>query len=180
VTFRAGRERPPFLDARVIPHALERVVPARVGFRGPAAPAVRELVRRDVPPERLTGEPGTSPFEWYGAAARGAVRVDDDVVFEYLRAVYWLEFDELAGPASGREAGLAAPALVVTLHYDGGSEDSLVLGAPDGRGFRPLVNTTTGQLFRVTEEKAGRLVPDSRALLRRPAAGTSDPPRPVD
>ncbi|HVR74190.1 MAG TPA: hypothetical protein VMT52_07660, partial [Planctomycetota bacterium] len=121
---------PPLLDTRVIPLALSRGLPARISFTGEAAPPVGELMRREIPRERLMAMGGDRGprFEWFGTTAEGEKRVNDTAAFTYTGFLSRLAFDELVGPRTGREAGLEKPSLLVTLEYDGGTKDTLVLG----------------------------------------------------
>jgi len=161
---------PPFLDPRVIPAALGRHVPLKAVVGGSAAGAVLEIVRKEAPPERLPRDHPLSPldpFEWYAITAGGTKRLGDRAVYEYLHTIASLTFDGLLGDLRGHEHLFSEPGLTLTLEYDDGAKDTLSLGARDPRGFRWLLNATTGQVFAVREEKAGSLTPDLVALLQR-------------
>ncbi|MBI4603017.1 MAG: hypothetical protein HY721_13750 [Planctomycetes bacterium] len=169
VAWTPGSRSPPLLDPKVIPSALSRGLAAKVVFGGEAAPAIRELIRREIPLEqrRALGDRGPR-FEWFGTAADGEKRLNDNVAFGYLHGLTRLTFEEILGALQGSEALFAQPSLTITLEQDGGAKDTLTLGASDASGRRHILNSATGQVFTITEENARGLTPDVKALLELP------------
>jgi hypothetical protein len=173
---------PPLLDTRVIPLALGRGLPAKVSFGGAEAPAVREMVRREIPMERRVRMGPYGPtFEWFGTTAEGETRINDQVSFAYLGSLAELVFDELLGPRTDSEPAREKPSLTIAIEYDDTQTDTLSLGPQaDGSGLYFLHHSTTNHLFLVSPEKASGLVPDAKALLDvpPPAGETSGEDRP--
>jgi hypothetical protein len=164
---------PPLLDTRVIPLALGRGLPSKISFSGEGAPAVREMLRRDIPMERrLAARFDRGPnFEWFGTTAGGETRINDDVSSGYVSFLSSLVFDELLGPRtrSGLNLSLEKPSLAITIEYDGGPTDTLRGWQEAGGARYHLHHSATDQVFVISEEKAKKLVPDAKALLELPA-----------
>ena len=168
---------PPLTDLKVMPSALRRGYASRVVFGGEAAPQVRDLIRREVPTDRLNPLADRGPrFEWFGTFVEGEKRINDNVASGYLGAVTGLLFDDLLGDFKGREALFAKPVLTITLENDGGSKDTLTIGTRDPNGFNYLLNGSSGQVFLISTSRLSSLTPDVRALLELPSA---PPPMPV-
>ncbi len=176
VQWTAESRFPPLLDTKVTPVALRRGLPAKLIFGGESPPAIREVIRREVPKEqRMALGPDRGPrYEWYGTAAGGEQRLNDNAAFGYAGYLSSLAFDELLGLKTGREALFERPPLTVTIEYDGNVKDTLILGAAGQGGSFHLLHSTTGQVFLVSPEKAKGLTPDVRALLEPPR---QPPPR---
>jgi len=170
---------PPLTDRKVLPSALGHGSAARIVFGGETAPAVRELIRREIPKERLGPMMDRGPrFEWFGLFADGEKRVNDNAAYTYLSGVTGLQFDELLGGLAEREAQFARPGLTITLENDGGTKDTLALGGQDDKGFRYLSNGTTQQAFLITPAKAATLTPNLEALMAPQPQPPAPPPQP--
>jgi len=168
---------PPLLDAKVIPSALGRGFALRITLSAVPPLPIREIVRREIPKERLQPPLDRGPrYEWFGAFAEGEKQLNDAASYAYLGRLTGLTFDELLGSRSGQEAAFAQPSLVVTIEYDGGAKDILRLGAPLDAGRRLVESEATAQAFVISAAKAASLAPDVQALLAPPAA---PPPAPA-
>lgn len=174
-----GSHFPPLTDARVVPAALGRGLPAKIAFGGSSALAVRELIRKEIPIERRLPLDRGPRFEWYGATAEGEERLNDEVAFGYASFLAGLEYEELLGSPDGKEAALAPPSLTVTLEYDEGTKDVLTLGMRTEKGLRYLLHGTTRQLVLISGENAAKLVPDLKALLEAQPPKEARPAPPV-
>jgi hypothetical protein len=165
---------PPLIDLRVVPVAQGRGSIARIIFEDVDYPPFLELIRREAPAAgRLPFGPDQGPrFEWFGAPTLGGpeVRVNDNAAFAYAGFLAGLTFEELAGAVAGRESLFAKPALSLTLHYDGGATDKLVLAERKGPGPGQILNATTGQVFLISEEKVAGLLPAEKTFLEPPPA----------
>jgi hypothetical protein len=170
VSWTPGGKLPPLLDPKVIPVALGRGGIAHITFGGREPPPIAELIRREIPQDlRQRLGPDRGPrYEWYGKLPGGEEkRVNDSVAWAYASSILGLTFDELLGARSGREALFEPPAVSLALQYDGDAKDTLVLGGVE-KGNRYLLNSTTGQVFLISLEKAKGLSPDVTALLELP------------
>ena len=169
---------PPLTDPKVMPTALGRGYAAKITFGGEAAPPVRELIRREIPKERLNPMMDKGPrYEWFGTFADGEKRVNDNVAGSYLGGLTGLLFDDLLGDLKGREGVFAKPVLTITLENDGGTKDTLTLGLRDPNGLSHFLNGSSGQVFLISAAKVASLTPDTKALLELPRAPPQAPPQ---
>ena len=178
MTWTPATRTPPLADRRVIPLALGRGLPSKVTFGGPQPPAVRELIRRDIPKERLMAMgPDRGPrFEWFGTTPEGEKRINDNVCFAFTSFLSSLEFDDLLGQRTGNEPGLAQPALTVTLEYEEGKKDTLTLGSRAADGSHLLHHSATNQVFLIAAARAAQMQPDQKAILELPPPREPPPP----
>ncbi len=161
-----------------MPTALGRGYAAKITFGGEAAPPVRELIRREIPKERLNPMMDKGPrYEWFGTFADGEKRVNDNVAGSYLGGLTGLLFDDLLGDLKGREGVFAKPVLTITLENDGGTKDTLTLGLRDPNGLSHFLNGSSGQVFLISAAKVASLTPDTKALLELPRAPPQAPPQ---
>jgi hypothetical protein len=168
---------PPLTDRRVTAQALGRGLPAKVTFAGEEPPAVRELIRREIPLEQRLPMGDRGPrFEWFGTTAEGEKRLNDEAAFAYVHAVTSLEYEDLLGPRAPHEAVFARPANAIVLEYDGGTKDTLTLGTPAANGLHHLHNSAADQVFLIAAAGAAALTPDVAALLQPPRPRPAPPP----
>ena len=166
---------PPLLDRHVVPEALGRGFPSRIELAGRSAPAVRALIRKDLPPDPRGMGPDRGPrFEWYGVFEGAEQRVNDAAASGYAGSFGRLELEELLGPSAEGTGPFADPELTATIDYDGKARDTLILGSAGAGGTRALLHATTKQAFLIAPAAAASMAPDAKALLE------PNPPRPGD
>ena len=173
---------PPLLDRHVVPEALGRGFPSRIEIAGRSAPAVRALIRKDLPPDpRGMGQDRGPRYEWYGVFEGGEQRVNDAAASEYAGSFGRLELEELLGPAAEGSGPFADPELTVTIDYDGKARDTLILGSAGAQGTRAILHATTKQAFLISPVAAKSFAPDVKALLepapQRPQVAPEEPQR---
>ena len=159
--------RPFLLDRRVIPVALGRGLPTRIGFSGAADIRVTEIFseRIEMSPDESRSRPAGPRIEWYGRfPGIDRQRLADGPAREYARFLLELTFAELLGSRDPHREAFENPWFVITLEYEGGEEDRLEVAHRTPEGHYRLANVTTNQAVRLEARHVTRLLPDPAAL----------------
>lgn len=174
-----GASLPPLLDRRVVPLAYGRGYPVKLLLDGPAAPAVREIERREIPLDRLQPGLDRGPrFEWYGSVEGKEQRLNDAATGEFVSHVTGLVHEQILGPDDPRARAIQEPLLRITIEYGGITRDELTVGRPAAGGPWTVRNGTTGQVFLVEESAGAALSPVEAALLAPNPPPPARPPGP--
>jgi len=163
--------RPPLIDPKVLPSALERQSIVHIAFMDPGNP-VQNLRRIEIEQKKeASPKPQDGPiYEWHATIQNRTRKVSNTAVYAYLGFLRRLQYDALLDPA--QHTANKRRDLVLT--DDAGISDTLSIGPQLPNGYTVVRNHTAIQLMSISTPKTTLVFPSESLLDSLPKPSPYD------